>query len=588
MPQDIDAHGRRAAASAEALTPRADARAITIDTTGLEPAPVWADPLRLRQVVDNLLSNAIAYNRDGGTVFLGTTTDGASSWILVRDTGVGISEADRSRLFQRFYKAGAAAAHRHRSRPRHHARHRPRARRRPRAAQLARRGLDLHRQAARDGRARRAPTPPRRDRPVTLDLASVLVMTALVVNVSGILFIVETLLRRDEGAGRVWALGVPRRRCSRRSPTSCGCSRPTPGGRSRSATRAFVAGTGCMWLGCRRFNGRRMALVVGDRRRRRARRGGRRRRRRSGRRRLGRRAVDVRPAARIRRRRRRGVPSRRTRRVAHGLGARRRARLPVAVLRVADDGVRHLRSRQRPLPERRSAPCSTSFLTVTLTIVAVVVTSVLRATQRADARLPAARGRRADARRHPLARICSRAPWAASASGRAAASELVGVIARAHRRAGPDLDRVRQRGRPSGERGVADRSAAARPVERARRRRRADRARSSACSSTRRREARRVAGAIYRGLFEDLGARRRGSDPGRRHRRRAQRRRRATTRPRSSGSRARRRAARPRASRRRCSSATTSSGIRPPLRRQGRGQPVSDAADGLDPPRARG
>jgi signal transduction histidine kinase len=62
--------------------------------------------MRLRQVVDNLLSNAITYNRDGGTVFLGTTSDGTSSWILVRDTGVGISDADRSRLFQRFYKAG--------------------------------------------------------------------------------------------------------------------------------------------------------------------------------------------------------------------------------------------------------------------------------------------------------------------------------------------------------------------------------------------------------------------------------------------------------------------------------------------------
>ena len=35
---------------------------------------------------------------------------------------------------------------------------------------------------------------------MTLDLTSVLVMTALVVNTSGVLFIVETLLRRDEGA----------------------------------------------------------------------------------------------------------------------------------------------------------------------------------------------------------------------------------------------------------------------------------------------------------------------------------------------------------------------------------------------------
>lgn len=94
-------------ASGEALLPRAASRAITIDITGLEEARVWADPMRLRQVVDNLVSNAIAYNKDGGTVFLGTTTDGTSTWILVRDTGIGISEADRSRLFQRFYKAGA-------------------------------------------------------------------------------------------------------------------------------------------------------------------------------------------------------------------------------------------------------------------------------------------------------------------------------------------------------------------------------------------------------------------------------------------------------------------------------------------------
>ena len=106
-PRTIDAR-EIVAAAAEALTPRADSRSVQIDTSGLEPAPVWADPLRLRQVVDNLLSNAITYNRDGGTVFLGTTTDGTSSWILVRDTGAGMTEDERARLFQRFYKAGPA------------------------------------------------------------------------------------------------------------------------------------------------------------------------------------------------------------------------------------------------------------------------------------------------------------------------------------------------------------------------------------------------------------------------------------------------------------------------------------------------
>ncbi len=104
-PSSIDARDI-VRASVEALAPRAAGRAITIDTTGLEEAPVWADPLRLRQVVDNLLSNAITYNRDGGTVFLGTTGDGTSSWILVRDTGMGMTEEERARLFQRFYKAG--------------------------------------------------------------------------------------------------------------------------------------------------------------------------------------------------------------------------------------------------------------------------------------------------------------------------------------------------------------------------------------------------------------------------------------------------------------------------------------------------
>ncbi len=105
VPQLLDLRELIGAAAADAA-PRAAARAITIDQTGLEPASAWADPLRLRQVVDNLVSNAIAYNKDGGTVFVGTTSDGTSSWILVRDTGVGISDADRSRLFQRYYKAG--------------------------------------------------------------------------------------------------------------------------------------------------------------------------------------------------------------------------------------------------------------------------------------------------------------------------------------------------------------------------------------------------------------------------------------------------------------------------------------------------
>ena len=92
---------------------------------------------------------------------------------------------------------------------------------------------------------------------MTLQLASVVVMTALVVNVSGILFIVETLLRRDEGAGRVWALGFL---AAMLTTLAYMVWAQTPGAWWAIAVgnAAFVAGTGCMWLGCRRFNGRPM------------------------------------------------------------------------------------------------------------------------------------------------------------------------------------------------------------------------------------------------------------------------------------------------------------------------------------------
>jgi len=92
---------------------------------------------------------------------------------------------------------------------------------------------------------------------MTLDLTSVLIMTALVVNVSGVLFILETLLRRDEGAGRIWSIAFLAAMLTTLAYTiwvqSDGAWWAIAVGNA-----AFVAGTGCMWLGCRRFNGRSM------------------------------------------------------------------------------------------------------------------------------------------------------------------------------------------------------------------------------------------------------------------------------------------------------------------------------------------
>lgn len=92
---------------------------------------------------------------------------------------------------------------------------------------------------------------------LNLDLYSVLVMTAVVVNVSGVLFIVETLLRRDEGAGRIWALAFLAAMLTTLAYVIWVQS-PDAWWAIAVGNAAFVAATGCMWLGCRRFNRRRM------------------------------------------------------------------------------------------------------------------------------------------------------------------------------------------------------------------------------------------------------------------------------------------------------------------------------------------
>ena len=64
------------------------------------------DPDRLRQVLMNLVSNAIKYNRLGGWVRLEVETDRHFVHVLVRDNGLGMSEAQQAQLFQPFNRLG--------------------------------------------------------------------------------------------------------------------------------------------------------------------------------------------------------------------------------------------------------------------------------------------------------------------------------------------------------------------------------------------------------------------------------------------------------------------------------------------------
>ncbi|HEU4328877.1 MAG TPA: ATP-binding protein [Roseiflexaceae bacterium] len=70
-----------------------------------EPLCIEGDPLRLEQVIYNLLQNAIKYSPAGGPIDIQLRRDNGSAVLSVRDQGLGIPEADLPHLFQRFYRA---------------------------------------------------------------------------------------------------------------------------------------------------------------------------------------------------------------------------------------------------------------------------------------------------------------------------------------------------------------------------------------------------------------------------------------------------------------------------------------------------
>ncbi|MBD1544129.1 diguanylate cyclase [Arthrobacter sp. IA7] len=89
---------------------QAQADASNVSLTTDVPAPLWAhaDPLRIGQALDNLVSNAIKYSPDGGKVTVSARR--SESWVQlkVQDTGMGISEEETSRIFTRFFRTQAA------------------------------------------------------------------------------------------------------------------------------------------------------------------------------------------------------------------------------------------------------------------------------------------------------------------------------------------------------------------------------------------------------------------------------------------------------------------------------------------------
>jgi len=79
-------------------------------TVDARPALGSFDPLRLAQVAENLLSNAVRYTPEGGSVLIATREVGHELELVVGDSGIGIEKEEQSRLFEEFFRGESARA----------------------------------------------------------------------------------------------------------------------------------------------------------------------------------------------------------------------------------------------------------------------------------------------------------------------------------------------------------------------------------------------------------------------------------------------------------------------------------------------
>ncbi len=88
----------------ETARPAADERGIAIGLEAPAPVPMVADAAELEIILNNLVSNAVKYNRDGGTVTVSVSADDGRAVLSVADTGIGLAPEEAAQVGGEFVR----------------------------------------------------------------------------------------------------------------------------------------------------------------------------------------------------------------------------------------------------------------------------------------------------------------------------------------------------------------------------------------------------------------------------------------------------------------------------------------------------